>query len=286
MIDYSFIIPHHNTPLLLNRCLDSIPQQSNIQIIVVDDNSDEGKKPIINRSDVEIYYLDATQTKGAGHARNVGLGYAKGRWLLFADADDYYKNNFINVLDEYVDEDIDVLYFNFEHKDEQRNKILFDLPFQNDFLEYDASDVSKEKIKFHHNVPWTKMVRHAFLRAHGIIFEEVPNGNDILFSMLVGRYARLILVEKKMLYVYVRNEDSITNDKRQTTKSQICKITHRMKQNSLYDYLGHRNWKRPVLPLIARMLKASGFKLFFPLVKSIIPMYLSRKNWIELFNQE
>lgn len=37
--NYSFIIPHHNSPDLLNRYLKSIPQREDIEIIVVDDNS-------------------------------------------------------------------------------------------------------------------------------------------------------------------------------------------------------------------------------------------------------
>ena len=42
-INYSIIIPHRNIPLLLRRCLDSIPRRMDIQIIVVDDNSDPGQ---------------------------------------------------------------------------------------------------------------------------------------------------------------------------------------------------------------------------------------------------
>ena len=38
-IKYSIIIPHYNTPELLLRCVTSIPERNDIQIIVVDDNS-------------------------------------------------------------------------------------------------------------------------------------------------------------------------------------------------------------------------------------------------------
>ena len=41
--NYSIIIPHKNIPELLQRCLDSIPKREDIQIIVVDDNSDTNK---------------------------------------------------------------------------------------------------------------------------------------------------------------------------------------------------------------------------------------------------
>ena len=40
MINYSVIIPHKNIPKLLQRCLDSIPVRDDLQVIVVDDNSD------------------------------------------------------------------------------------------------------------------------------------------------------------------------------------------------------------------------------------------------------
>ena len=42
---YSFIIPHKNCPNLLQRCVDSIPERDDVQVIVVDDNSDADKKP-------------------------------------------------------------------------------------------------------------------------------------------------------------------------------------------------------------------------------------------------
>jgi glycosyltransferase involved in cell wall biosynthesis len=56
---YSVIIPHKNIPKLLQRCLDSIPQREDIQIIIIDDNSDPGivdfeHFPGLNRSNVEV----------------------------------------------------------------------------------------------------------------------------------------------------------------------------------------------------------------------------------------
>lgn len=42
-INYSIIIPHKNTPDLLQYCLDSIPVRDNVLVIVVDDNSDTNK---------------------------------------------------------------------------------------------------------------------------------------------------------------------------------------------------------------------------------------------------
>lgn len=70
--NYSFIIPHKNCPELLQRCVDSIPERDDVQVIVVDDNSDEEKKPSLKEhKNLQVILLDASQSKGAGRARLV-----------------------------------------------------------------------------------------------------------------------------------------------------------------------------------------------------------------------
>ena len=111
---YTIIIPHKNAPLLLQRCLDSIPFRDDIQIIVVDDDSssdvvDFMDFPGSSREDVEIIFTK--EGKGAGYARNCGLLHARGKWLLFADADDFYKESLLLSLDPYIDATFDIVYF-------------------------------------------------------------------------------------------------------------------------------------------------------------------------------
>lgn len=98
MIKYTIIIPHHNIPELLKRCIDSIPNNPEIQIIVVDDNSKDGdnylkKYSFLNRDN--LLFISTKEGRGAGYARNIGLSKARGKWLLFADADDFFTNNFL-----------------------------------------------------------------------------------------------------------------------------------------------------------------------------------------------
>lgn len=104
-INFSIIIPTKNIPDLLQRCLESIPQRSDIEIIVVDDNSDREivdvkNYPGTNNQQVKIIFLP--ESKGAGYARNIGLTIAKGKWILFADSDDYFSEKFSDILDRYI----------------------------------------------------------------------------------------------------------------------------------------------------------------------------------------
>ena len=60
-IVYSIIIPHQNMPALLQRCLDSVPERDDVQVIVVDDNSnpsvvDFGHFPGVDRKNVEVVF--------------------------------------------------------------------------------------------------------------------------------------------------------------------------------------------------------------------------------------
>ena len=80
MFNFSIIIPHKNIPSLLRRCINSIPNRSDLEIIVVDDNSDDNvvdDLKTINHENLQIIYT--TENKGAGFARNVGLAHSSGK---------------------------------------------------------------------------------------------------------------------------------------------------------------------------------------------------------------
>ena len=93
---FSIIIAHYDIPDLLMRCLKSIPVSEDIQVIVVDDNSPDADTYLERYPELSRPYLEfirAQKNGGAGYARNIGLDHAKGKWLLFADADDFFVGN-------------------------------------------------------------------------------------------------------------------------------------------------------------------------------------------------
>lgn len=267
--NYSFIIPHKNCPELLKRCMDSIPVRDDVQVIVVDDNSDELKKPSLpKRKGLEIVLLDASQSKGAGRARNVGMKKAEGKWLLFPDSDDYYVEGFIEVLDGYRESNADVVYFGAEYKDGETGKPLKKPFYMNDIALYDGKSKSLEAIRFHHKVPWTKLVSHNFIRTNNICFEEVPNGNDILFSISVGFLGKNFLVERRALYVYIKNKESLVNETTFNEEKKLCRIIHTFQYNRFNDFINHPEWKTSIIKQIAFEIKQSG-------LQSAIPMFLT-----------
>ena len=282
---YSFIVPHKNCPGLLQRCVSSIPERDDLQVIVVDDNSDEGKKPSLKeRKNLQVILLDAEGSKGAGRARNVGLEHAKGKWLLFADADDYYNEDFINILDEYTEQEYDVVFFYFLYKDGKTGELLPKLRLQESILNFDGSPSAIDKIKYFNKVPWSKMVSSRYVKMNNIWFEEVPNGNDIFFSICIGRYTNKIAIEKSPLYVYLKNDNSIQNS-RPTIKGALCEVEHSIKLNHLYDYLGYPEWKGPCVKMILSYILKLGLPFFFSVLSRSIALLKARNEWIDTFKK-
>lgn len=264
MLNYSFIIPHHNTPDLLNRCLDSIPQREDIEIIVVDDNSDVGKKPQVVRPDVKLIYIDAEHTKGAGRARNYALKKAKGKWLVFADADDFFIHGFMNVFDQYKDKDLEVIYHDAQAVDTHTLTPIPRLLKRNNgyFERYDGSKDIEDVIRFRMHAPWRKMVRRDFIELHQIYFEEVPKGNDTFFTYQVGFFARQIAVEREKLYVYTFNPDGITNGKK-SKEIYLNQLRNRMKSDEFFRFILHPEWVYDNRRLWFDIIRRSGFAVFF-----------------------
>lgn len=244
MIRYSFIIPHYNSPSLLNRLLNTIPDRDDIEIIVVDDNSPEIGKPIIYDKRVILKSLNPTQSNGAGHARNVGLELASGQWILFADADDFYEKGFINELDKYCnDVNIDIVYFNVRGVDSDTLKpsVCADR-VRNLIVNSDKSPSSKEELLFRHFVPWCKMIRRDYIERHYLRFDEVRKNNDVMFSCLASYFTNRILIIKTSLYVYTYNSKGITHSLR-SIEGSIDVLRNKMKIKEFYNYIGHPEWK-------------------------------------------
>ena len=93
----SIIIPIYNKSEYLVECIESVRGQSlkDIEIICVDDGSTDGSAEIVAefvKRDSRIKLIEQ-QNLGAGASRNAGIKVAKGEYIAFLDADDYYPSN-------------------------------------------------------------------------------------------------------------------------------------------------------------------------------------------------
>lgn len=113
MYKLSIIIPHHNSSSLLVRLIKSIPASLNAEVIVIDDNSNKDEFDNVRLlSEQYKFILYKNEGKTAGGARNTGLKYATGKWIIFADADDLFTTKFEESVSKYFSSNYSVIFFN------------------------------------------------------------------------------------------------------------------------------------------------------------------------------
>ena len=215
---FSVIIPHKNTPDLLQRCLNSIPRSSDVQIIVVDDNSGESAVdfdhfPGLNDPFVEV--ILTKEGKGAGYARNIGLTKAKGKWLLFADADDFFVKNAFDILFAYANASEEIIFFKptsiYSDTGEPAERANSKILFIDNFLS--NKKYSEDFLRYRRSNPWGKMIKKALVDREHILFDETPVSNDVMFSCLTGHYAKSINCVNEVIYTVTMSKGSLTNIK-------------------------------------------------------------------------
>jgi len=214
MINYSIIIPHKNIPQLLQRCLDSIPRREDVQIIVVDDNSGADKVdfaifPGINDPYVEVIFgKNENGRKGAGYARNLGLERAKGKWLIFADADDFFMPCFNEILDKYINNENDIIYFNI-------TSVFSDtlLPAnRHEHIIRIFNEVQKTgnfDVLFDIETVYGKIIKRNLVEINNIQFKEYIWSNDVYFAVKCGVFADKKIVTYDVVYCLTVREGSL-----------------------------------------------------------------------------
>lgn len=243
MINYSIIIPHKNIPELLQRCLDSIPRRDDIQIIVVDDNSDSDKVdfdhfPGLGEKCVEIYFTK--EGKGAGYARNVGLEHAKGKWLLFADADDFFNPCFLDSIDKYKQSEYEIIYFEVNSVFSDSLKIANRDGRINELIEAAVLSNNFDEIRFKLYGPVSKMICRKLIYENSLCFEERIVANDIWFSVTSGFYAQKVIADRAKIYCLTVCEGSlellVTKKRCDERLAAAFKVNNFLRSKGLFEY--------------------------------------------------
>ncbi len=289
MVKYSVVIPHYNSFNLLRRCLSSITPQNDIQIIVVDDNSSNTEELKLIKNDFKnIELIELKKNSGAGVARNEGLKRAIGKWIIFADADDYFINNFYDVINSYYDHESDIIYFKSESRMSETGALAdrgnpFNELVDGFLLNYPHSE---KKLRFKHYVPWCKMINLGLIKLNEISFEEIKYSNDIMFSVKIGYYAKKIEAINKKLYCVTTNGNSLTRIINK--ESVICRYEATLRYNSFLASINATEFQAVILKYIVLSLKlglSTTFEMIELGVKYHTNFFSGLNRWKEIFNK-
>lgn len=215
MILFSVIIPHYNSVAQLNRLIESIPVNDCIQLIVIDDKSTENtataEQKVIAKGGLFLH--NTTPVKGAGTCRNLGLEQAAGKWLVFADADDYFLDGAFDILKKYSDAKEDIIYFSPTSRYSDSGKTAQrHIPFEklvHHYIETPSGD-NEILLRYKFMVPWSKMIRNQIVQKNHITFDEVPASNDVMFSMKTAYHAASVSVSDEQIYCVTCATDTLT----------------------------------------------------------------------------
>jgi len=191
----TIVIPMYNAENTIKQAVNSIVTQSfdNIEIIVINDGSTDSSLKICEEiaiSDPRIK-LFTIKNSGVSYARNFGIDQANGKYITFLDSDDYYSDNFLNVITSEIEENTQMLIYGYNIvKDGQFSSFKspinesVQINTKEEFRKVAISLIGNEMI----NAPWNKLYLTSYIKLNKIYFpNNIDIGEDLSFNLLVAK---------------------------------------------------------------------------------------------------
>ena len=213
----SIIIPVYNTGIKLEKCLNSIINQTkktDIEILIINDGSTDNSEEIIkqyiekNNKSNNIKYF-SKENEGIAKTRNFGIEKAISKYIMFLDSDDYLETNAFEILEKYIDKNIDLIKFKLERvneKDEILEKVsgpVFEVSNGQDaFNRLYCEDVLLDS-------PCVYLIRKELFTKNNFKFERTYHEDFGLIPIIILS-AQTVISIPEYLYKYVQAPNSIT----------------------------------------------------------------------------
>lgn len=228
---FSIIIPVYNSEKTIARLFESIIKQKFIdyEIIIINDGSTDSSENIILEYKNKFYRFQyiVTKNNGVSVARNEGLKKAMGRYILFADADDYFEPNaFLKIYNHIQTNNSNLLCFNY-YNVSLNNEKTDGLNLNNNRIELFPEKaitnfLSYIYINMFTGAVWNKVYKTDVIRNNCIKFcSNLHIGEDLLFNIeYFSSVNRLDILDEK-IYNYVQTENSIMRSYREKNVEYI-----------------------------------------------------------------
>lgn len=218
----SLIIPCYNVQDYVKRCLESIENQtigmSMMEIILVDDASADGTLSLLaefEKKYPENVLVIACEKNGKlGTARNIGLDYASGDYIMFVDSDDVLDVTMLEKMyakiKEYDCEVVECDYKVFS----QESELFAEQTGEDFYLEIDKPEKRKKIIlRALKTAVWSRLYKKEFLEKNALRFLEQIYYEDVHFSGLTMLLHQNYYYIGETLYYYYQNENGIIRSK-------------------------------------------------------------------------
>jgi len=208
----SIVIPVYNMAASLEACLDTLLAQTcrNTEILLVDDGSTDNSWEVCRaqaQRDPRIRVFH-TENQGPGPARNYGMAQAKGRYLCFADADDFYRPDAVQLLYDAMRQggcDMAVAGFSVVNGEGtvRREKIYPDEIIDGEALRRGFDRFAQSDMRYGiHTAPWCKLFDLDLIRRHGLQFPPLRKDEDTAFIYEYLCHVRRVRFLPDAIYTY------------------------------------------------------------------------------------
>ena len=234
MNDISIIVPIYNAEKYLNKCLDSLINQTKkeLEFILINDGSTDTSEEIIkNYKDNRIKYFK-NKNQGIGKTRNFGISKAQGKYLMFLDSDDYLALDACEKLyDKAEKEKLDIVMNDFiKIFDDGRKEYIKQPNFKNSSLKNNPNIISENLS------PWAKLYSTKLIKKNNIKFVEDLKYEDAPFVIETLDKANNIgkINEALNYYVIHGNSETTVLDKKVFDILKIVDIIRKYSQGKKY----------------------------------------------------
>ena len=235
----SVIVPVYNTSKYLNKCIDSILNQTfkDIELILVDDGSTDNSYSILedykNKYPKKIVLLQK-ENGGQGSARNLGLKSAKGDYITFVDSDDTIdKNMYEEMYNLAVEGNYDIVICGLQDYYEKNNSTQkVSLNLSKDAFIKDALIKSVPSVV-------NKLYKRSLFQKSKVVFNEKIWYEDYPYSMELVVNAKKIGYIDKYFYQYFHRATSTMHNENIKRNLDILKahddLINYFKENNFYE---------------------------------------------------
>lgn len=227
----SIIIPIYNAEQYLEKCIDSVINQTykNIEIILIDDYSTDGSLSICEKYAERDCRIVIAQTKGKGvsAARNTGIKIAKGTFIQFLDSDDELVLDATEMLLKYIkDSDLCVgnYYINKEKAFSELEMKTYDI--ENYVKKFILDNVYEDL----GNYPWNKLYRTEIINKMNCFDENIDLGEDAVFNLQYLQNIKTIGVTDVCVCIHYERTNSLL------TRERSVQELHYMYMQKFIEY--------------------------------------------------
>lgn len=246
----SVIVPVYNVETYLERCLDSLINQTleDIEIIAVNDGSTDNSLHILNKyakKDKRIKVINKDNT-GVSDCRNIAMKQMKGEYLTFVDSDDWIDNNALEIMYKKAKEeksDLVMCTYMREFTKHSKEK-KFDMP---QTVIYEKYEINKLQRKLFGPIDeelgnpegldslgtvWAKLYKVEVIRNNNLEFEDlkvIGSNEDGLFNIYIfNNISRAVFINKPLYHYWKDNPISITSRYNPNLKNQWTNLFNHM----------------------------------------------------------